>query len=41
MDENGWQQDFWLRFPRKDNAGYNLVIVCCGFTQEISLRKEY
>lgn len=41
LDENGWEQDFWMRFPQKDGDDFRLVIEAQGMTFSLSLIKEY
>ena len=46
IDENGWEQDFWIRIKRTDgktfsNGSEHLTINCCGMTFEVKLGVYY
>lgn len=45
IDENGWEQDFWIHMKRTDEKHFvsgceNLVISCCGMTFELKIYIE-
>lgn len=37
LDENGWEQDFWIYFEGKKYHGYTPYISACGMTFECYL----
>lgn len=37
LDENGWEQDFWIRLVGKQYHGYTPYISACGMTFECYL----
>lgn len=41
IDNNGWEQDFWIEFNKKENEYFNLVIDAQGMTFSLKLYKDY
>lgn len=41
IDNNGWEQDFWIEFNKKENEYFNLVIDAQGMTFSLKLYKRF